>query len=322
REDIRVQLAEAKAAQKQLTQMSELVASFKVAYDDYVVAQIDAGDDQTVEPPATLTNLKPFAEENGFAFAETADLSMLELRESTVGGTRSNTKGDTRNPRGNLLWVLIYTEGQVKQYEPLATYDAEGNGYLVVKTADEPRTVPKLEDLREEVVKAWKLEKASELALKRAEEIAVEAGPQGLSLKDFLAGEPGVVVDETDAFSWLTELSYSPATSRIPLQLSTPEPLESVGPDFMEAVFSLSPGKMGAALNHDHSVAYVFRIVQRMNTRSELQRDFLATGDFMHGFYGFNQVYQRQLNAALGQSLVGDSPLEWAPAEDEPDGEL
>ncbi len=322
-DDIRRQLAEQKAVEKQKARMADLVAPLRLTYDKYLVAQIDApepkdGDEGPgVSAPADLTDLKPMAEKQGLEFAETADLTLLELRESSIGRTFSITKGNARVRGSSLLWRLIFVPDQVEQYEPLVTYDRDGNGYLVVKVEDTPRQEPQLDDMRDEVVQSWKLNEASELALKRAEEIAEQAGPQGLSLKDFLAGESDTVVEETDPFAWFTQLQYSPDSRRIPLRMSSPEPLESIGPDFLNAVFALEPGKLGAALNHDRSVAYAIRISQRSNTRPELRQQFLESASFSDLIYGFGAARQRQVQAALTRDLLGDTPLEWAALDGE-----
>lgn len=324
KDTIRRRLAETKAFENQLDKMADLISPLKGAYDDYIIAKIDAkesggGEEANMPLPADiLANLKPFAEERGLEFAETADLSLLELRESTIGRTMARSKGDPRDPRSSQLWYLAFGEGLLKLYEPVVTYDGQGNGYLVVKVLDEPRKEPQIDEIRDEVVKAWKLDQAAELALKRAEEIATEAGPQGLSLRDFLAGESDIDVEETDPFGWYTELNFNPETGRRPLRLSTPEPLEAVGPEFMETVFSLEPGKLGAVLNHDHSIAYVVR-VQHMEPLSQLRQNFLMMGEFEYSMYNFNEVQRQQINAALVRDLLGDSPLEWAPEEGEPE---
>ncbi|MEM6331038.1 MAG: hypothetical protein AAF790_12405, partial [Planctomycetota bacterium] len=318
---IRRTIAEGKAFEQQRDRMAELIAPLRLAYDKYVVAQIDAlGPDGkptvVVEPPAALTDITAFAEAAGLEFAQTADLTLQELSQSEIGGTQSLTKGDPNRPRSSLLTALVASGELVKPNEPFVTYDAFSNGYIVVVVSDTPRSEPELADVREEVVRAWKLDKAAELALKRAQEIAEQAQPEGLSLRDFLAGEPGVSVAETDPFAWYTELPAAPFARRVQIRLSEPVPLEAVGPAFMEEVFSLAPGKFGAALNHDRSVAYVVRVAQRQATRSELRQQFLETS-FLSQQYGFDEVYRRRVNAALAIDLVGEDGLTWAPRDDD-----
>ena len=58
-----------------------------------------------------------------------------------------------------------------------------------MKTADIPGKVPTLEEVRDEVVRAWKMREAGKLALKRAEELAKKAQEKGGSLADAIAGD-------------------------------------------------------------------------------------------------------------------------------------
>ena len=69
------------------------------------------------------------------------------------------------------------------------TVDLLGNRYLSMKTSDTPRHIPKLAEVRDEVVKAWKLQKAAKLALKHAEEVAKKAAESGGSLSDYFADD-------------------------------------------------------------------------------------------------------------------------------------
>ena len=60
-------------------------------------------------------------------------------------------------------------------YQPVSINEPGGNHYVVMKTSDTPAAVPPLSEMRDEVVKAWKLQKAAELAEKNAQELAKKA---------------------------------------------------------------------------------------------------------------------------------------------------
>ncbi|MEM8865462.1 MAG: hypothetical protein AAGF31_07930 [Planctomycetota bacterium] len=338
REEIRQTLAEAKVIDQLPARMEEIVAPLKRAYDDYFIKVIDAEDKaeqsgeevELPEPPAELLELEKLAEANDLEFAETADLTVFEMRESGIGATRDFTRSVPQTGEPMPLWGRVFGDSGIELYEPVLTYDVTFdrnrnafpiNGYIVIKTEDKPRNTPTLDEIKPDVVRAWKLNKAADLALARAEEIAKEASGEGLALKDFLAGKESIQVDETDPFSYLASGQYSPTARRIPLRLSQPEPIEAPGPDFMKTVFELKPNEIGAVLNHDRSVAYVVRLVQHMASRSELRSDFLSIGDIQYGLYGFDQRYIREATGARVRELLGgeegEPALDWKRTPDE-----
>jgi len=316
KDEIRRQIATQKATGQQLNRMAELVAPIKDAYDNYSIAladaEADAGDEPVNVPvPEALKNLEAYAQEKELEFAETADLSYPELRDSSIGKTAVPAHIDPRSQRPLPLFFVTFAQDLSKLWEPELSYDSESNGYIVIKTKSTPYRVPKLEEIRAQVVRSWKLQKAADLAMERAKEIAEKAEPQGLSLKDYLAGEPGVKVVVTDPFSWFTTGQVPPTSRQIPVQMSTPEPIVAAGNEFMKTAFDLEAGKLGTALNHDKSIAYVIRVVQHMETPQELRSAFTGEGQLMHRLYGFEQAYRQQIGAALIRELLGKSDLDW-----------
>ncbi|CAN0380890.1 unnamed protein product, partial [Ectocarpus sp. 4 AP-2014] len=143
---------------------------------------------------------------------------------------------------------------------------------------------PELDEVRDQVVAAWKRTQAAVLAQEKAVELAKEIGPTGQSLEDYFAdaGEDATKpasIEETDAFALLTIGQVAPSARQIPLRLSQPAPLVAPGPELLQGVFDIGEGEVGAVLNHDHSIAYLLRIAQRIGSEDELRREFLRDGD-------------------------------------------
>jgi hypothetical protein len=220
------------------------------------------------------------------------------------------------------VWYLAYRSEDLALYQPLLTRDAEGNNYLTLVTERYPGTTPKLEDVRDQVVAAWKREKAAEIALKKAEDLAKEASEKGGSLTDFFAGmenSPVATDDikETDAFSFLTIGRVAPSSRQVPLMLSQPEPLVAPGPALLEGVFDLKDGEVGAELNHDRSIAYVLRIAERIGSEDELRREFLRDGDRWLGSEALVRSRAQSKVMALVGNLLEESGLEWERTPDQ-----
>lgn len=323
KEEIRRRLAMNLAVERITEKMSrvkrELEDSF-YAYEDELL-RIDESDDNAKKPavPAKLTDLKPLAESEQLELVEVDQASRMELRETPVGASFTV---DAATNSAIPVWYTAFLSEDLPLYQPLLTRDAEGNNYLTLVTERYPGVTPKLEDVREQVVAAWKREKAAELALKKAEEFAKAASEKGGSLTDFFAGmenSPVAADDikETDAFAYLTIGRIAPNSRQVPLQMSQPEPLLAAGPELLQGVFELKPGQVGAELNHDRSIAYVLRIAERIGSEEELRREFLRDGDRWLGAEALNTQRARTKVMALVGNLLEESGLDWERTPDE-----
>ncbi|TWT90597.1 periplasmic folding chaperone [Pseudobythopirellula maris] len=315
RDEIRRRLAEELAMQRMAEVISELYNKLDTSYNEYFSAQLDAEDDgvEKPEPPAELADLTAVAKEHGLIYETTTPLSVQELRETEVG--RSGDADQSASQPTPLWLVMMHPEFNKDIFEPVSTYDLAGNRYLVMKIEETERSVPELEDVRDEVVRAWKLDKAADLALAKAEELAKEAQDSGKPLANFFADSAeapaGVEVVDTDPFSFLTFGNVSQTTGEATLRLSTPEPLVAAGPDLLEKVFDLGEGEIGAALNHDHSIAYVLRVSQRMEPLEQMRSSFLVEGDRWFGLPATIRSRYREARIALLTDLLENSGLEW-----------
>ena len=91
---------------------------------------------------------------------------------------------DETAPQPLFTWIRAFREGELNLYEPATSYDSQSNLYLWLITDRMERVVPELDDVRDEVVAAWKREKAADKALERAEELAGEAEQSGKTLRE------------------------------------------------------------------------------------------------------------------------------------------
>jgi hypothetical protein len=173
-----------------------------------------------------------------------------------------------------------------------------------------------LADVRDEVVHAWKLQKAAELALKHAEELATRAQDSGLPFTEAFADDD-LPVTTTDPFSWLTFGDISPITRQIFFRMSEPEGIAAAGPAFMRKVFALAPGEVGAVLNHDRSIAYVIRVVEHLETPQQLQRGFLREANNWFGLESMQGFHMQEASGALINDIEASTGLEWVRTPDE-----
>ena len=317
RDEIRFQLARQQVAERLDAKMAALRGELVMAHRSWSVKLIDA--DETgqprPDPPEVLTSLDALADKHGLEFQKTGELSFLEFRETPVGKSTENQQYEAP------LWQVFQAresgdQDLVDLFEPVTSRDLDGNRYLALKVSDTPRHVPELAEVRDRVVQAWKMQEAAKLALERAEELAQEAQDSGLPLEEFFVGKD-VVTTRTDPFSWLTIGNVSPTTGMVFFRLSEPEGISAAGPAIMESVFSLDEGEVTAELNHDHTVAYVLRIVQHLSGPAQLRRDFLAEADRWYGLPSMT-MYRRQVaQQALISDLIAASGVDWQRTPDE-----
>jgi hypothetical protein len=148
--------------------------------------------------------------------------------------------------------------------------------FLYWKVAEEEAFVPKLEDIRDEVVDAWKHREAFVIAKAEAEKLAKQAAsdkPLGESLSDL----DGLQVIQPAPFSWMSMGSTPFGGAGSPV-LSQVDGVEAAGMDFMKSVFSLKQGEVGVAVDQPHDMVYVVRILAETPSDEMRKEQFLASG--------------------------------------------
>jgi hypothetical protein len=314
RDEIRRQLAQDMVVEQMDKLMATLESQLNALYTPYLGAKLDADSagKEAPQPPAGLTDLSQLATENGLDSGKIGPASQLELRDSPIGKT---VKQDEQTMP--LVNALFMTGSEL--YQPNASFDIDNNRFISVKTSDTPARVPKLSEVRDEVVRAWKLDKAADLALKHAEELAKQAQTEGKSLEDALADDKKAKITKTDPFAWLSPGTVSRETQQLQsFHIAQPEGIVAAGPELLQKVFTLGDGNVGAALNHDHSIAYVLRIADHENTPAELRQTFLGEADQWYGMPTWARSHSGQLVADVMENMYKSAGVDWDRKPDQP----
>ncbi|MEQ8846377.1 hypothetical protein [Botrimarina sp.] len=322
-DEIRRALATEIASRKLEERISEARNRLDDAFYKYLDKKIVADEDpeaEAPEPPAILTDLRPLAEEHQLELKETDQASMLDLRDTEVGGTfEANVPPAAARP----LFVLAFSPQEAELYKPLTTVALSGDRYLTLVTERYPSETPELDEVREQVVAAWKRQKAADLALEAAEKLAERATESGKPLTEYLSGADetyGLEADdvvETPAFSLLQFGPMGPASQQPTLELSQPAPLVAAGPELLQAAFDLEAGEATAELNYDRSIAYVLRVAQKIGTEDELRREFLRAGSNWLGRRPLYSQRAARVRAALVSDLQSEMDMQWERTPDE-----
>ncbi len=322
-DQIRRSLAEQKAAEAIRKLIDDAYGEVNSSYSDYLTAQLDAQDagEKAPEPPAALTDLKPLAEKYKLTAEKTTALSGFELRDVPLGQVRcpaytlpgTTPDGERAAVPQNLTYVL-FGGSKVEKHQPLIAFDKDnGDRYVAMLVEDSPRSTPKLEEIRDQVVAAWKRRKAADLALKAAEEQAAKVRETGRTLKDFFASDDTKQVGVTDPFSFFNVTGVSPTTGEFTLQLSNPEPLQAAGPDLLKKAFELKDGELGTSLNYSRDTAYLFRVNERLQSEETLKEDFVKNSDRWFNMQLRPMIAGRQMNARnrVFGDLVRNAEIDW-----------
>jgi len=307
RDEIRRTIAELKVAEQLSALVNSLESKLNESYMNYLGATLDAEDagKKAPAPPEALADLTPLAKEHGLTYEKTELATWQQLRDTEIGNSK-------RPEWGNTPFYAAILSPDYEPYEPVATQDLDANRYIAMKTADVPGKVPTLKEVRDDVVKAWKLREAGKLALKKAEDLAKAANDKGGSLADAIAGDSALSVIKTNPFAFFTVGSIIPETQQVrSFRLSEPDGIVAGGPEFMEVVFNLKDGAVGAAPNHNKSVAYVVKIADHQNTPAELQQAFLGEDFAWYGVPAMSRGHYETALRVLVSDMMKSAHVEW-----------
>jgi hypothetical protein len=323
RDEIRTRLARDRVNEQLTNLMSQLQSQVNAEYTGYVGRQWSVAETEGATPPAppaALTNLAPLAAQLGLKHGTTGPLSWLDLRKTSVGGS-----GDVETRRE--LFRILFATDDLDLYQPIVSLDIDGNRYLAMKVSDSPGRIPTFEEKRDEVLKAWKLQKAAERAQKHAEQLAKEAQEAAKPLADFFADNQSIQVVRSDPFSRYTggevARDIQGQLRQNPFRLSEPDGVVAAGPEFMDKVFSLKDGEVGAVLNHDHSLAYVVRVAEHLLSPDALHDAYLTEAGNWPGIALMINDHARITSGLLAADLTTSRNLNWkrTPDQREQEGE-
>jgi hypothetical protein len=248
----------------------------------------------------------------GLSTGQTGMVSTWEAHKFDIG---SSYMGEELSPFTNAAFKSLNI------YKPESAVDIHGNAYLFWKINDVPESAPSLEDknVRQEVIHAWKLIQARQLAHKHAESLAEAASKTGATLKGALPDIPQDQIISPPPFSMFTEGSIPRGSSSAPPRLSEVEGAPMVGLDFMRVVFNMDINQIGLAMNAPQTVVYVVQLINYSPPQDVLWQIFLAE-DFSK--YATIAVADLQADQkAWLESLKTSAGLQWEIKPEQPRGE-
>lgn len=269
---IRELLAQQKAFEKLQTQFDELSGQLKRYADEYDIYSVERQTNAKALAPQPL-DFNKLAEGKNVEVGELKSVTPLQVLKSDLGKSFRQVQGASPGQTRQVPFVQFAFADNLPEYRAEVTQDGENNAYLFWKTSEEPAYVPPLDEIRAEVVQAWKLNKARDLAKKRAEEYAEQARTQKKPLAELFGSQPNMKVVEPAPFSWLT-LGNVPMQQSAEPRLSEVDGVDQAGPDFMQTVFGLPAGGVGVAFNQPQDIVYVIRAIEFQPSEDQLRDEF------------------------------------------------
>ena len=322
-------------------QMIELEMKFqpaeeaKEAEKEVREGEVEESNVEYYSPKEMEEKLKELATKLGLKYYRTEPLSARELRDSEeypIGMATEPVKNPfERQSAQTVVDQLFETDPQSAYVPQIAEDPLSRNRFAYWKIKDfEPRT-PKLDDpgIKEQVVKAWKLQQAKPKAKERAEALAELVRKQenhdfrlaldGQKVADQEGASP-LSVQTTEPFSWL-RLSSAPSANPFAPQtpeLSTISAIDGAGEQFMKTVFDdLADGEVGVASNFEETEYYVVQVQGRRPSTEEgiaAQREAFLKENLFFMFSPFTFLARAEQQQALmewNQQFIRKYDLQW-----------
>lgn len=225
----------------------------------------------------------------------------------------------------NVLMRLFGTPGEVPMFatevveEFTTNFMIPGNRYVYWVVGEIPPHEPKdYDEVKDQVLKAWKQMKARPIAEERGKALAekIKAGlADEKTMSEILKDEtetgkpdsPALVVSESSVFRWMKSSSAASfSMQRQPPQLEQVQGVRGISDDFMEYVFrDVEPEGVGVTPNRDLSIYYVVHPLNRFPAEDS---DVEATQNrfIRERHFEFNSPIPGMLDRQ-----VGDTNLNW-----------
>lgn len=244
------------------TLLSEHMQPYFQEYRQYVALR-DAEDlpeaERNQEAPVK-PNIKQLAEAAGLSYSTTSMVDAQTLIQGPFGQSMVSEAG----AGGNAVAQTAMST-QLTLFRPMrSTYFnqaafAEGRidfrQYLFWKTEEKQAYIPELDEVRDEVVDAWKVQQARRLAADAAEAVSAKVGSGDNAWSGAIEATEQALLIQTQPFSWYTQSAEG-------LRPTDVRDLDMPGTGFMQTVFSAAPGKTVVAANQPQSVYYVTRVLE------------------------------------------------------------
>lgn len=308
REEIRTQVVRQRSIEKMDQIASE---AFRAISDLGFRMSLPENNPQYLTEEQISAQIAAYANEHGLYYGVTPALSFNDLQESEEYPVGKAMVED----RGTVASVLSQSDPR-DLHRPETAQGVNDSRFVFWKVADDKETVPdSLNEVREQVEKAWRQEQARTSVRHRAEELlelvrGADGNMEAALGGHTTTGDPdadALVVVPTGEFHWLSDPNAQGPNpfSFYPPRIRDPNGVTDAGPDFMKTVFNeLAPGETGIAANLPRTEYYLVKILTRNPSGEaedeQFRKEFMAQPIFDE-FFGIGSVYQQLAARTVSQ---------------------
>jgi hypothetical protein len=258
----------AAARQQMQAAVDSVEKPMQTYYSEYLVYQTakEMKDSSAKEP--VRPDVKKLAEAAGLPYRATGLNDITSMIQTPLGRSRLQS--------GEGFAERAFSDN-LQLFQPVRTIDFDFTAgkiseFLVWKTASRNVFVPKLDEVRQEVIDAWKKAKAEKLAEANAADIAAKLKEAtGEDPWKSVVGEAQLpLVVKPALFTWMTSNpQFRPFLSDVP-------GIDTAGPEFMEKVFATPAGQTVVVSNAPKTAFYAVKVVEFLPDVAELEKRFVA----------------------------------------------
>ena len=193
---------------------------------------------------------------------------LLDRRGAENYGRISLARSGSAQAADARNFAAVAFDPKTSIYEGFELNDILGDRYLVRKVADIPAHVPDLKEIRDQVVRAWKLDRARPLARKAAEELAAKVKSEGGQFKDLMVGDRPVTSIEsvtklTPGMPIPSQFNGQFRFQRGPAKPTEIRQIPDASPALIETLFALKPGEVAVEPDLPKTTYYVLTLEKR-----------------------------------------------------------
>ncbi len=306
-DEIKRAIARPRAQEKFASALAALRSKLDRYYGNQVSYQISRDRGADVMPP-TFPDLSDIETSVPLSVESTPLVDELEIENYEIGKAYSLDfqNGEFRQTTFNevaFASVPLYKANQFPKSE------AATEVFLYWRTELQDSYEPKLDEVREQVIQAWKKQQAVDLAKAEAKRLVEKAAASDLPLSESLI-EDAAEFFETDEVSWYTggDIPFDP--NSVP-QVTPIAGLENPSYELYERLFGLSAGEVGYGLNAPQDIVYLFRVVEASPELGVLQAGFLQNVLVLRGLDYIRDAENRRSLTQGYEDLLDSSGVEW-----------
>jgi peptidyl-prolyl cis-trans isomerase D len=257
--------------------------------------------------------LKDLATKEGLQYEITP---LLNREQAEIYGEISGAEvGSTRQGGGRKFAVEVF-DPKTSLYEPFELTDLLNRHFLARKIEDREPRVPPLDEVKSEVIAAWKREQARPLADQAAREYAEKVTKDGGKIKeDAVNGRPVIATPLRTRMQPGFPIPGQMLQSGPPTLSEIPE-LPNAGDAVRDAIFSLEPGRVLVAPNQPKTVYYVLTLNDRVP--ATFATLYAPNGEYLRYKTEAQFEAQRRREDEWMSRLRADAglPKDWTPNEE------